>query len=154
MEKIFVTSKNYGKFFNDNNKTIQSYLDTDNICIDYYKGDNPIKEEELIREAKDAIAIINYSNMDEITTKAIESLPKLKIIARHGIGYDHIAVSYTHLDVYKRQGYDTPGYGYGVKDEDGTPLLQKKIAHLAQEYNVPYIVDNAWGCLLYTSRCV
>ncbi len=92
MEKIFVTSKNYGKFFNDNNKTIQSYLDTDNICIDYYKGDNPIKEEELIREAKDAIAIINYSNMDEITTKAIESLPKLKIIARHGIGYDHIDI--------------------------------------------------------------
>ncbi|MGJ8455542.1 hypothetical protein ACSFC1_09590 [Pseudothermotoga sp. U03pept] len=42
-------------------------------------------------------------------------------------------------------GYDTVGYGYGEKDEDGTPVLQKKIGELAQYYNVPYIVDNAWG---------
>ena len=42
-------------------------------------------------------------------------------------------------------GYDTPGYGYGEKDADGTPLLQKGLAALAQEYNVPYIIDNAWG---------
>jgi hypothetical protein len=42
-------------------------------------------------------------------------------------------------------GYDTPGYGYGVKDKDGAPMLQKKIAAVARQYNVPYIVDNAWG---------
>ena len=42
-------------------------------------------------------------------------------------------------------GYDTPGYGYGEKDTDGTPVLQKLYAELAREYNVPYIVDNAWG---------
>ncbi len=42
-------------------------------------------------------------------------------------------------------GYDTAGYGYGDKDNDGTPLLQKKIGELACLYNVPYIVDNAWG---------
>ncbi|MFQ5789571.1 MAG: hypothetical protein ACE5JI_03755 [Acidobacteriota bacterium] len=41
--------------------------------------------------------------------------------------------------------YDTPGYGYGVKDEDGTPKLQKLLARIAHDYNVPYIVDNAWG---------
>lgn len=42
-------------------------------------------------------------------------------------------------------GYDTPGYGYGVKDKDGTPKLQKMLAAIAADYNVPYIVDNAWG---------
>ncbi len=42
-------------------------------------------------------------------------------------------------------GYDTPGYGYGDKDSDGTPRLQKELAKLAQEYDIPYIVDNAWG---------
>lgn len=41
--------------------------------------------------------------------------------------------------------YDTPGYGYGQKDEDGTPLLQTGMARIAAEYDVPYIVDNAWS---------
>jgi hypothetical protein len=42
-------------------------------------------------------------------------------------------------------GYDTPGYGYGQKDADGTPILLKGIAEIARSYNVPYIIDNAWG---------
>jgi glutaredoxin-related protein len=42
-------------------------------------------------------------------------------------------------------GYDTPGYGYGEKDKDGTPKLSKGIAEIANNYNVPYLIDNAWG---------
>ncbi|MDL2300160.1 hypothetical protein LJC01_00755 [Clostridiaceae bacterium OttesenSCG-928-D20] len=42
-------------------------------------------------------------------------------------------------------GYETPGYGYADKDENGTPKLQKYIGQLAKEYNIPYVVDNAWG---------
>lgn len=42
-------------------------------------------------------------------------------------------------------GYDTPGYGYGVKDADGTPVLQKLLAEVAHQYDLPYVVDNAWG---------
>jgi hypothetical protein len=42
-------------------------------------------------------------------------------------------------------GYETPGYGYGAKDAEGTPILQKNIGKLAAEYNIPYVVDNAWG---------
>lgn len=42
-------------------------------------------------------------------------------------------------------GYDSPGYGYGDKDENGVPLLQKGLGALARKYDVPYIVDNAWG---------
>jgi hypothetical protein len=42
-------------------------------------------------------------------------------------------------------GYDTVGYGYGIKDRNGTPSLQKNIGELAQEFNIPYICDNARG---------
>jgi hypothetical protein len=51
----------------------------------------------------------------------------------------------TMLAGFASLGYDSPGYGYGQKDADGTPLLQKGIAALAQQYNVPYVIDNAWG---------
>jgi len=42
-------------------------------------------------------------------------------------------------------GYDSPGHGYGVKDPDGAPRMQKYHARIAREYNIPYIVDNASG---------
>jgi len=51
----------------------------------------------------------------------------------------------TMLGAFASLGYDLPGYGYGEKDEEGTPLLQKLIGELALKYDVPYIVDNAWG---------
>jgi hypothetical protein len=51
----------------------------------------------------------------------------------------------TMLSGFTSLGYETPGYGYSVKDTDGTPLLQKKIAEIAKQYNVPYVIDNAWG---------
>jgi len=41
--------------------------------------------------------------------------------------------------------YDTPGYGYGVKDDEGTSMLQKYLGALAKYYNIPYVVDNARG---------
>jgi hypothetical protein len=41
--------------------------------------------------------------------------------------------------------YDTPGYGYGVKDNDGVPILQKRLAEIAKDFDVPYVLDNAWG---------
>jgi hypothetical protein len=51
----------------------------------------------------------------------------------------------TMLTAFTSLGYDTPGYGYKIKDENGSPLLLKLMGSLANEYNVPYIVDNAWG---------
>jgi len=57
-----------------------------------------------------------------------------------------------HADIHKTMltgitslGYETPGYGYGEKDSDGVPVLQKKLAGIARKYNIPYVVDNAWG---------
>ena len=42
-------------------------------------------------------------------------------------------------------GYDTPGYGYGAKADDGTPLLLKHMGSLAKRHGLPYLCDNAWG---------
>jgi hypothetical protein len=41
--------------------------------------------------------------------------------------------------------YDTPGYGYGTRDMDGAPLLQRRIGQIAQDHGLPYIADNASG---------
>ncbi len=49
------------------------------------------------------------------------------------------------LSGFTSLGYETPGYGYAKKDAEGTPLLQKYIGDIAQNYNVPYVIDNAWG---------
>jgi hypothetical protein len=49
------------------------------------------------------------------------------------------------VTAFSSLGYDSVGYGYGDKGANGTPVLQTGIAKLAQEYGVPYIVDNAWG---------
>ncbi len=57
-----------------------------------------------------------------------------------------------HADIHKTMltgitslAYETPGYGYAEKDEEGTPILQKLLAQLAHKYNIPYVQDNAWG---------
>lgn len=49
------------------------------------------------------------------------------------------------VTAFSSLGYDSLGYGYGAKDAGGVPVLQTGMAKLAQEYGVPYIVDNAWG---------
>nr|HPN37351.1 hypothetical protein [Melioribacteraceae bacterium] len=68
--------------------------------------------------------------------KAKESVEELAIAAKR---------NETMLGAFASLGYDTIGYGYGEKDENGAPLLSKGIAELAKKYNVPYIIDNAWG---------
>ena len=50
------------------------------------------------------------------------------------------AVSYTHLDVYKRQPHDE---AQALRDCSQIFLLRK-----------PMTTDNSQTCLLYTSRCV
>ena len=43
-------------------------------------------------------------------------------------------------------GYDTPGWGFGERDADGTPTLMRRMAGLAAERDVPFVVDCA-SCL-------
>jgi len=66
--------------------------------------------------------------------KSIERIAE--VAARHAeslVGFESI-------------GYDTPGYGYGERDENSIPKLKKYIGKLAEQYDVPYLVDSA-SCL-------
>lgn len=58
---------------------------------------------------------------------------------------EHASIHATLLTGITSLGYETPGYGYAVKDEEGTPILQKYLADLAHSYDIPYVIDNAWG---------
>jgi len=70
-------------------------------------------------------------------TDAEKSIEKIaEVAARHA----QTLVGFTSI------GYDTPGYGYGQKDERGIPKLKKFIGQLAAKYDVPYVVDCA-SCL-------
>jgi hypothetical protein len=39
--------------------------------------------------------------------------------------------------------YDTPGYGGNQKDERGVPLILKGLAQLAEDYDLPFVIDSA-----------
>ncbi len=80
---------------------------------------------------------IKYHTIPMLTTvDPDKSIEKIKIVADRHI---------SKLAGFTSLGYDTIGYGYDIKDRDGAPKLQKLIGKTAQEYNVPYICDNARG---------
>jgi hypothetical protein len=49
------------------------------------------------------------------------------------------------LSGFECLGYDTPGYGFGDKDSEGIPKIQKMIGNLSKKFDVPFIVDCAMG---------
>ncbi|HWR45285.1 hypothetical protein [Sporomusa sp.] len=57
----------------------------------------------------------------------------------------HASIHAPFLTGITSLGYETPGYGYAVKDKEGTPILQKYLADLAHSYDIPYVINNAWG---------
>lgn len=69
----------------------------------------------------------------------VDPRASIEKIAFHAESHKSMLTGITSL------GYETPGYGYGVKDEQGTPVLQKLLGQLAHKYDIPYVVDNAWG---------
>ena len=69
---------------------------------------------------------------------------------------DYTAVSYTHLDVYKRQAeyfMAHPEIPHGTIKIAFTP--DEEVGHGVDFFDVPgWGADVAYTCLLYTSRCV
>ncbi|MDX9872583.1 MAG: aminotransferase class V-fold PLP-dependent enzyme [Clostridia bacterium] len=57
----------------------------------------------------------------------------------------HADIHKTMLTGFTSMCYPSPGYGYAAQDNEGTPVMLKNIAQIAQSYNVPYVIDNAWG---------
>ncbi|UNQ73191.1 D-glycerate dehydrogenase [Infirmifilum sp. NZ] len=52
----------------------------------------PRTEEELIEAVREADGLLVSLNVEPVTSKVIESAGKLRVIARHGIGYDNVDV--------------------------------------------------------------
>lgn len=69
----------------------------------------------------------------------VDPVASKKVLLENADRHASLLTGFTSL------GYETPGYGYGAKDKDGVPELQKAIAEVAKKYNVPYVIDNAWG---------
>jgi D-3-phosphoglycerate dehydrogenase len=53
---------------------------------------NLLVAEDFIAAGKDCDALVAVTNVEQITHDVIVGLPKLKIIARHGVGYDNVDV--------------------------------------------------------------
>ncbi len=64
------------------------------------------------------------------------SIEKIQKIAKRHI---------TTLSAIVSLGYDTVGYGYGIKDPNGTPVMQQHIGELARDLDLIYLTDNACG---------
>ncbi|MGY5881830.1 MAG: hypothetical protein RTV31_16390, partial [Candidatus Thorarchaeota archaeon] len=80
---------------------------------------------------------IKYHTIPMLTTvDPDKSIERMKNVADRHIG---------KLAGFASLGYDTVGYGYGDKDSEGVPKLQKYIGKAAQEYDVPFVCDNARG---------
>ena len=58
-------------------------------------------------------------------------------------------VSYTHLDVYKRQGQEDKWWGPKAEDMLDFQLAPMGLTHEKFYHDVKYM-----ACLVYTSRCV
>ncbi|MEM1574706.1 MAG: D-glycerate dehydrogenase [Nitrososphaerota archaeon] len=56
------------------------------------KHPSMLTKDDIINNAKNADALIVTGNIEKINKEIIESLPKLKIIARYGVGYDNVDV--------------------------------------------------------------
>jgi hypothetical protein len=69
----------------------------------------------------------------------VDPSKSLKTIEEHALRHAEYLTAITSL------GYTSPGYGYAVKDQNGTPKIQMGLARLAKKFNIPYIIDNAWG---------
>ena len=80
--------------------------------------------------------------------------------------YERGPVSYTHLDVYKRQAVASvrqKGYGVVLPDQSEITLEEPEMIHQGNKFGVKIrsvapsihmIRANIETCLLYTSRCV
>ncbi|MCS7113584.1 MAG: D-glycerate dehydrogenase [Candidatus Bathyarchaeota archaeon] len=59
---------------------------------DVYVFEEPPVEDELIESVRDADAILVTLNVERVSRRVIESASKLRVIARHGVGYDNVDV--------------------------------------------------------------
>jgi hypothetical protein len=69
-------------------------------------------------------------------TNAEKSVERIEKIAERHV---------EQLTGFATLGYDTPGYGYSEKDQNGIPILKKGIGKLSEELDLPYLLDGGGG---------
>ena len=141
------------------------------------KGDTEMDESNFTEEEKKMVeefsetidlrnsaVVLQYGassqkKIADCTQSALESV-RTKDLGEVGDMITDLAVSYTHLDVYKRQGQNHLTLPEGDRVDDGRlDLLCQQRAILLDK---PYLRGHLHGdnpgqlqiCLLYTSRCV
>jgi len=67
-------------------------LESESTLVFPQKPINLLTSRDLIDVAKDADAIIVVTNVETVDREVIENLPKVRIIARHGVGYENVDV--------------------------------------------------------------
>ncbi|MDK2878011.1 MAG: hypothetical protein PWR06_727 [Thermoanaerobacteraceae bacterium] len=84
MNKVLIASQSFGKSSNEPWDVFK------NAGIDLIVNDRgkPYTEDELLKLVKDVNGIV--AGVDPITARVINAAPKLKVIAKHGVGVDNI----------------------------------------------------------------
>ena len=109
----------------------------------------------LVHNPKLVIADEPTGNIDP--ELSLEMMQLLERVSKMGITV-LVAVSYTHLDVYKRQGMVAAacsvGYG-GIAEALFKMGLGNRIGFkMRADMTTHQMFEPVYGCLLYTSRCV
>ena len=87
MKKIYITRKLAGR--------VEKFLTEKGFDVKVFQEDRPITRNELMRESKDADALITLLT-DKIDKEVIDNLKKCKIIANCAVGFNNIDIEYAH----------------------------------------------------------
>jgi glyoxylate reductase len=74
-------------------KKATDYLKENNISFSCYRKDQPIPRNELLRNVKNADAVLSLLT-DKIDSEVIDAMKNCKIVANYAVGYDNIDVKY------------------------------------------------------------
>lgn len=121
MSKILVTPSSFGKF---SSLPDQILADAGLEVVKYSKPG--MSEDELIEVLRDCDAVI--LGLEPMTSKVMDACPKLRVIARYGVGMDNV-----DLEAAKARGiacYNTPGA------------------------NADAVADYSFGMILDLARCI
>ncbi len=86
MDKILVTNASFARYSKESEKILEDY----GLSI-VRPEHNKTDEKEMLDYLDDVVAII--TGLEPITQKIICSAPRLKVIAKHGIGVDNIDIN-------------------------------------------------------------
>lgn len=85
MKKVLITPRSYGKY---NKEELQTMLIEHGITPVFNPYGRIMEEEEMIHEVRDVDGLI--VGVDPVNRNVLEAAPKLKAIAKYGVGVDNI----------------------------------------------------------------